>query len=175
MAYQGGNLRSTSINGVKTYTISSHQRSLATWLPPKKLRALRKNNGDITLHSHSHAMLCIAWVLYTAVNIFRVDLIQDLRFETATTKIKATPDGEYLIASGIYPPQVKVYELRELSLKFERHLVSEIIDFQVFLDVTGSRLTDRHHLNSLHSLLVPNAIQYHGLHLLLSLETAGPH
>lgn len=30
----------------------------------------------------------------------RVDLIQDLRFETATTKIKATPDGEFLIASG---------------------------------------------------------------------------
>lgn len=30
----------------------------------------------------------------------RLDLIQDLRFETATTKIKATPDGEFLIASG---------------------------------------------------------------------------
>lgn len=30
----------------------------------------------------------------------RVELIQDLRFETATSRIKATPDGEYLIASG---------------------------------------------------------------------------
>ena len=30
----------------------------------------------------------------------RVDLIQDLRFETATTKIKATLDGEFLIALG---------------------------------------------------------------------------
>lgn len=28
------------------------------------------------------------------------DLIQDLRFETATSKVKATPDGEFLIASG---------------------------------------------------------------------------
>lgn len=37
----------------------------------------------------------------------------------------------YYWLPGIYPPQVKVYELRELSLKFERHLVSEIIDFQV--------------------------------------------
>ncbi|KAL6970014.1 hypothetical protein U1Q18_029722 [Sarracenia purpurea var. burkii] len=35
---------------------------------------------------------------------------------------------------GIYPPQVKVYELRELSLKFERHLISEIINFQVLAD-----------------------------------------
>lgn len=32
----------------------------------------------------------------------RVELIQDLKFETATTKIKATPDGEYLIASGAF-------------------------------------------------------------------------
>ena len=33
--------------------------------------------------------------------------------------------------AGIYPPQVKVYELSQLSMKFERHLDSEIIDFQV--------------------------------------------
>ncbi|KAL0290856.1 UNVERIFIED_CONTAM: Nucleolar protein 10 [Sesamum angustifolium] len=79
MAYEGGNLKSTSINGVKMYTVAGHNRSLATWLPPKKLRALRKN-------------------------------------------------------PGIYPPQVKVYELRELSLKFERHLISEIIDFEVLDD-----------------------------------------
>ncbi|KAF9591603.1 hypothetical protein IFM89_004832 [Coptis chinensis] len=107
MASQGGNLKSTSINGVKLYSVTG-QRSTATWLAPKKLRALRKDPD------------------YQK----RVELIQDLRFETATTKIKATPDGEFLIASGVYPPQVKVYELRELSLKFERHLISEIIDFQ---------------------------------------------
>ncbi|OVA14142.1 hypothetical protein BVC80_1787g234 [Macleaya cordata] len=92
MANQGGNLKSTSINGVKMYSVSGQHYQQ------------------------------------------RVDLIQDLRFETATTKIKATPDGEFLIASGIYPPQVKVYELRELSLKFERHLISEIIDFQILSD-----------------------------------------
>ncbi|KAI3443172.1 WD_REPEATS_REGION domain-containing protein [Psidium guajava] len=112
MAYQGGNLKSTSINGVKLYSVSSQQRSLATWLPPKKLRALRKDKNYMQ----------------------RVELIQDLRFETATTRIKATPDGEFLIASGIYPPQIKVYELRELAVKFERHLDSEIIDFEVLGD-----------------------------------------
>ncbi|XP_075512811.1 uncharacterized protein LOC142548404 [Primulina tabacum] len=112
MAYQGSNLKSTSINGVKMYSVAANNRSVATWLPPKKLRALRKNPDYLQ----------------------RVDLIQDLKFETATSRIKVTPDGEYLIASGIYPPQVKVYELRELSLKFERHLVSEIIDFEVLDD-----------------------------------------
>jgi ribosome biogenesis protein ENP2 len=64
----------------------------------------------------------------------RVELIQELKFETATTRIKATPDGEYLIASGIYPPQVKVYELNQLALKFERHLDSEIVDFEILDD-----------------------------------------
>ncbi|XP_027175939.1 nucleolar protein 10 [Coffea eugenioides] len=113
MANQGGGtLKSTSINGVKMYTVTGQHRSLATWLPPKKLRALRKDKDYMQ----------------------RVDLIQDLRFETATSRIKATSDGEYLIASGIYPPQVKVYELRELSLKFERHLVSEIVNFEVLSD-----------------------------------------
>ncbi|KAI7984381.1 Nucleolar protein 10 [Camellia lanceoleosa] len=112
MSYEGGNLKSTSINGVKMYSVTSQNRSLATWLAPKKLRALRKDEDYLQ----------------------RVDLIQDLRFETATSRIKATPDGEYVIASGIYPPQVKVYELRELSLKFERHLISEIINFQVLAD-----------------------------------------
>lgn len=112
MAYEGGNLKSTSINGVKLYTVASQQRSLATWLNPKKLRGLRKDKD------------------YTS----RVDLVQDLRFDIATSKIKATPDGEFLIASGIYPPQVKVYELRELSLKFTRHFDSEIIDFQILDD-----------------------------------------
>ncbi|CAA0838719.1 embryo sac development arrest 7 [Striga hermonthica] len=111
MAYQGGNLKSTTINGVKVYTVTA-SRSNAPWLAPKKLRALRKNPDYLQ----------------------RMEFIQDLKFETATSRIRFTPDGEYLIASGIYPPQVKVYELRELSLKFERHLISEIIDFQVLDD-----------------------------------------
>ncbi|PPS04701.1 hypothetical protein GOBAR_AA15975 [Gossypium barbadense] len=117
MAAHGGKMKSVSINGVKMYTISSHQRSVAAWLAPKKQRSLRKDKN------------------YTE----RLELIQDLRFETATSKIKITPDGEYLIVSGIYPPQVKVYELRQFSMKFERHLDSEIIDFQI-LDGDYSKL-----------------------------------
>ncbi|KAK9740726.1 hypothetical protein RND81_03G055800 [Saponaria officinalis] len=80
MANNAGTLKSSSMNGVKLYSITGQHRSPASWLNPKKQRALRK----------------------------------DL---------------------GIYPPQVKVYELRELSLKFEkRHLISEIVDFQVLSD-----------------------------------------
>ncbi|KAL1191539.1 hypothetical protein V5N11_002360 [Cardamine amara subsp. amara] len=111
MTSYGDRLKSTSINGVKLYHVSSAP-NVATWLNPKKQRALRKN---------PHYMQ-------------RVELIQELKFEIATTRIKATPNGEYLIASGIYPPQVKVYELSQLALKFERHLDSEIVDFEILDD-----------------------------------------
>ncbi|KAL0652788.1 hypothetical protein Bca4012_095479 [Brassica carinata] len=146
MATYGDRLKSTSINGVKLYHVSSAP-NVATWLNPKKQRALRKNPQYMQ----------------------RVELIQDLKFETATTRIKSTPDGEYLIASGIYPPQVKVYELGQLALKFERHLDSEIVDFEV-LDDDYSKLAflcaDRSiHLHAKygkhHSLRIPSNL--HGL------------
>ncbi|KAL5546575.1 hypothetical protein UlMin_006262 [Ulmus minor] len=130
MAYVGKkeehlkHLKYTSINGVDIYTIRSQQRASADWLRPSKKQKRSRN----------------------AKKPEDVVLLQDLWFETATTKIKATPDGEYLIASGIYPPQIKVYELQQLALKFERHLDAEIIDFQI-LDDDYSKLaflcTDR--------------------------------
>ncbi|KAJ7221766.1 hypothetical protein O6H91_Y467000 [Diphasiastrum complanatum] len=104
-------MKVTAINGVKVYSVSGH-RSFASWLSPSKLKALRKDEEYLR----------------------RIDLVQDMHFDTAATRIKVTPDGEYVIASGIYPPQVKVFELREMSLKFERHLNAEIIDFQVLGD-----------------------------------------
>ncbi|KAL2319157.1 hypothetical protein Fmac_033033 [Flemingia macrophylla] len=41
-----------------------------------------------------------------------LQLLKDLHFATAATKIKVTLDAEYIIASDIYPQQVKVYEVR---------------------------------------------------------------
>ncbi|XP_022566903.1 nucleolar protein 10-like isoform X2 [Brassica napus] len=111
MTTYGDKVKSTSINGVKLYHVSCAP-NVATWLNPKKQRALRKN---------PHYMQ-------------RVELIQDFKFGNATTRIKATPDGEYLIASGTYPSQVKVYELGQLGLKFERHLDSAIVDFEILDD-----------------------------------------
>ncbi|CAN6166404.1 unnamed protein product [Urochloa humidicola] len=110
-SHGAGTLKSTSINGVKLYSLTGN-RYVAPWVVAKKKRSLRKDKE------------------YQR----RLDLIHDLRFETATTKIKLTPDDQYVIASGIYPPQVKVYELKELSMKFERHMISEIVNFQILGD-----------------------------------------
>ena len=53
MASRGGSgnlLKSTSINGVKMYSIFSQQRSVAAWIPPKKQRALRKDAGTFMFY-----------------------------------------------------------------------------------------------------------------------------
>lgn len=52
MASEGGNLKSTSINGMKVYSLASQNRSHASWLDPKKLRALRKGKSNL-LHFFS--------------------------------------------------------------------------------------------------------------------------
>lgn len=61
----------------------------------------------------------------------RLELIQDTRFPVACQRIKTSRDGRFLFATGTYPPQVKVYELSQLSMKFERHLDAQIVQFQV--------------------------------------------
>jgi hypothetical protein len=37
----------------------------------------------------------------------------------------------HTILTGLYKPQIKCYELAQLSLKFERHLDNEIVKFEV--------------------------------------------
>ena len=52
--------------------------------------------------------------------------MQDLEFSTASSRVKLSPDGNYLCVTGIHPPQIKVYDLSQLSMKFERHLDAEV-------------------------------------------------
>jgi ribosome biogenesis protein ENP2 len=61
----------------------------------------------------------------------RIELIQDLEFPCASTQVKVSKDGKYLVASGVYPPQVKVFDLDELSMKFERHIDGAVVQMQV--------------------------------------------
>ena len=44
-----------------------------------------------------------------------------------------TRDGEYCVAVGTYPPMVKVFEVEQLAIKFERHLDAEVVTFCVRL------------------------------------------
>jgi hypothetical protein len=61
----------------------------------------------------------------------RIELIQDFEFPEASNKIKCTADGNYTVATGVYKPQMRVYEFAEMSMKFERHTDAENVNFEV--------------------------------------------
>jgi len=43
--------------------------------------------------------------------------------------VKSTPDGRYIFATGDYKPRIKCYETKQLSLKFERYLDYNAVNF----------------------------------------------
>ncbi|XP_046145065.1 nucleolar protein 10 isoform X2 [Osmia bicornis bicornis] len=51
-----------------------------------------------------------------------------------STSIKVTKDEKYILATGIYKPRVKCYDVNNLSLKFERCFDSEVVTFDVLSD-----------------------------------------
>ncbi|KAF8054988.1 nol10 [Scenedesmus sp. PABB004] len=98
-------------DGVKVYTVGSG-KTMPAWLSEAKKRALRKDED------------------YRR----RLELLQDLQFPSACQRIKITPDQQYIFATGYHPPMVKLYDLHNLSLKFDRHLDAEVVDMVVLSD-----------------------------------------
>jgi hypothetical protein len=60
-----------------------------------------------------------------------IELIQGFEFPQASNRIKTTHDGHHAIATGTYKPQIRVWDLDQLTLKFERHSDAENVDFIV--------------------------------------------
>ncbi|KAJ0410701.1 hypothetical protein ATCC90586_008286 [Pythium insidiosum] len=101
-------LAASSLNGVKIYNLASG-KTLPQWLAEKTKKALSKDED------------------YRR----RVELLQDFHFPSGSQRVKMSPDGNYIIATGMYPPSVKVFDVRELSIKFERRLDAEVVQFEV--------------------------------------------
>ncbi|KAI7845268.1 hypothetical protein COHA_001310 [Chlorella ohadii] len=101
-------LKVSAPDGVKVYTVSGG-KNIPAWLSDKKKKALRKDEE------------------YRR----RIELIQDFEFPAGCQRIKVTPDGQYIFASGYHPPQMRCYDVSQLSMKFDRHLDAEIVDFQI--------------------------------------------
>ncbi len=57
----------------------------------------------------------------------RIELIQDFEFPVQTQRLKVTGDGETYVGVGTYKPRVRVWDVNELSLKFERHIDCEAV------------------------------------------------
>jgi ribosome biogenesis protein ENP2 len=74
-----------------------------------------------------------------------IELIQGFEFPEASNKVKVTRDGRNVLATGTYKPQLRVWDLDQLSLKFERHSDAENVDFVVR---ESSIVRVERHLNS---------------------------
>ncbi|KAG7389922.1 Nucleolar protein 10 [Phytophthora pseudosyringae] len=103
-------LAASSLNGVKIYNLSSG-KTLPQWLAEKggSRKALAKDED------------------YRR----RVELLQDFHFPAGSQRVRMSSDGNFVVATGVYPPSVKVFDVRDLSLKFERGLDAEVVQFEV--------------------------------------------
>ncbi|KAK9764655.1 Small ribosomal subunit biogenesis [Basidiobolus ranarum] len=101
-------------NNVKIYQVSgtNTSRAIPDWLARRKRRALKND---------------LEWR-------HRIELIQDFEFPEASIKIKPTRDGKYAVATGVYKPQMRVFEYAEMSMKFERHTDAENVNFVLLSD-----------------------------------------
>jgi len=104
-------LKLQNSDGVKVYSVAGG-KIIPSWLSESKKKQLRKDEE------------------YRK----RIELIQDFEFPSACQRIKITPDGQYIFATGYHAPRVRVYDLSQLSMKFERYLDAEIVDFQILSD-----------------------------------------
>jgi hypothetical protein len=68
-----------------------------------------------------------------------LELIQDFAFPGSSMKVKTTEDGEHVMATGTYKPMIKVWELDQLAVKFERVTEAENVDFVVRPQQAGGR------------------------------------
>ena len=105
-------------SSVKVYTVngaaSGSSSALPDWLTRKRAVKAKGKRGAVKEQVEGS-----------------IELIQDFEFPAASNKIKTTRDGHHAVATGTYKPQMRVWELDQLTLKFERHSDSENVDFVV--------------------------------------------
>lgn len=99
----------TQANDVKVYNLSSG-KSLPEWISDRKKRLLLKQDYDLRR---------------------RIELIQDFDMPTASNCVRVTPDGQYILCTGVYKPRLKCFDVNELSVKFDRCFDSECIKFEI--------------------------------------------
>jgi len=80
------------------------------WLPDRKRRALLKKDPEARRS---------------------LELIQDFEMPGISSNIQISPDGEFIIATGVYKPRVRCYDVKNLSMKFERCFDSEVVKFLI--------------------------------------------
>lgn len=94
-------MKLTNPGQVPVYTVSgaSTARPLPDWLARRRKRSLK----------------------HDAEYQNRVELLQDFEFEEASQCIQVSEDGDWVMSTGTYKPQMHVHNLPQLALSFARH------------------------------------------------------
>lgn len=103
-------------SSVKVYTVNGAASGSSSALPDWLTRKRVAKKGKRAIKEHVEGT---------------IDLIQEFEFPEASNRIKTTRDGHHAVATGTYKPQIRVYDLDQLTLKFERHTDAENVDFIV--------------------------------------------
>ncbi|KAI1309389.1 Nucleolar protein 10 [Halotydeus destructor] len=102
----------SNVNDVKIYNLSSG-KSVPEWLSAKRRKKMLRQ--DATLRN-------------------RIELIQDFEMPAVSTGIQVSPDGQYIMATGVYKPRVRCFDVNQLAMKFERCFDSEVIRMHILSD-----------------------------------------
>ena len=96
-------------NGVSVYCLSAGT-TLPEWLGDRGRRNLSKRDESVRR---------------------RIELLQEFQMPAASSKLRQSSDGRYIMAAGVYPPRIRCYDVHELSMKFERYLNAECLDMRL--------------------------------------------
>ncbi|KFG28349.1 putative embryo sac development arrest EDA7 [Toxoplasma gondii RUB] len=97
----------------KIYNLSGGRSRAADFLPRRKRRRRREAGGKEAAGPDAQD----------------VELLQEFEFNVSSQCIRVSPDGKFIAATGVYPPEVRMYEVESMGLKFRRGLDHEVIDF----------------------------------------------
>jgi ribosome biogenesis protein ENP2 len=91
----------TTHSGAAVYTVagSSTARELPEWLIRKRKRSLKKDPEFAN----------------------RIELLQDFGFPEASSCVRVSEDGNWVMSTGTYKPQIHTHYLPDLALSFARH------------------------------------------------------
>nr|CEL64340.1 TPA: Nucleolar protein 10 [Neospora caninum Liverpool] len=103
-------LVASSVDNHKIYNLSGGRSRAADFLPRRKRRRRREGQG-------------------AGPDAQDVELLQEFEFNVSSQCIRVSPDGKFIAATGVYPPEVRMYEVESMGLKFRRGLDHEVIDF----------------------------------------------
>ncbi|TKX21304.1 ribosome biogenesis protein ENP2 [Elsinoe australis] len=130
-------MKLTNSGSVPVYTIAgaSTARPLPEWLARKRKRSLKKDPEFAN----------------------RIELLQDFEFEEASSCVRVSEDGDWLMSTGTYKPQIHVHYLPHLSLSFARHtnslnekFVLLSSDYTKSIHLQSDRFLEFHNQGGLH-------------------------